>query len=163
MSTYPYLRAYMAGIALPTLVMLLVGSVFTLVLPTQFSEFPREIVGHRYIYHLPYPIERAIIFPLAFIPNLFGLWNMLYIKLHPGSRWPIGLHGAVLPFFIAPLGFAYGSALGIVQATATGFLYFDSFTIPYSTILAVAPLPLVVYYLVWKYIIAFFNRVLALA
>lgn len=148
MSTHPYLRAYMAGIALPTMFMLLVGAVFIIA---------------RYAYHLPVPIERGIVFPLTVIPNVFGLWNMLYIKLQPAPRWPIGLHGAVLPFVLAPLGFAFGHVMGFVRLAPDGLVYFEMVTIPYAALLVVLPLPLMVYYLLWKYVIAFFNRVLALA
>ena len=163
MSTYPYLRAYMAGIVLPTMVMLLVGAVFTATITAPLVMIGEARHGRSIpVFHIQAPIERVILFPMAFIPNLFGLWNMLYIKLQR-PHWPIGLHGAVLPLILAPLGFMYGQAVGVVQATPTGFLYFDTYTIPYGTILAVAPLPLLVYYLVWKYIIAFFNRVLGLA
>ena len=40
---------------------------------------------------------------MALVPNLFGLWNMFYLWLRPRPHLPIGLHGALLPFVLAPL------------------------------------------------------------
>ena len=64
MSQHPYLRAYMAGITVPT--------VFLLVAMTGF-------IIARLVYNVPIPIERVIVFPMAVIPNLWGVWNMLYV------------------------------------------------------------------------------------
>ena len=91
MRQHPYLRAYMAGIAVPT--------PFLLVVMTGF------VVG-RLIYQVPIPIERVIVFPMAVIPNLWGLWNMLYVRLRVRWHIPIGIYGAALVLLIAPLGFA---------------------------------------------------------
>jgi hypothetical protein len=63
MNTHQYLRAYMAGSAVPTMMLLVVLSGF---------------LAARYTFAIPIPIERAIIFPMALIPNIFGLWNMAY-------------------------------------------------------------------------------------
>ena len=64
MNTHPYLRAYLAGIFVPTLVLPLILAGFITV---------------RLVLALPIPIERFIIFPMAVVPSLFGLWNMLYL------------------------------------------------------------------------------------
>ena len=66
MNQHPYLRAYMAGIVVPTLVLLVAVTVFTFA---------------RYVCNVPVPIERVIVFPLAIVPNLWGLWNIIYIAL----------------------------------------------------------------------------------
>ena len=58
-----YLRAYMAGIAFPTAFLLIL---FCL---SQFA------------FHAPDIMQRALMFPLALIPNAFGLWNVLFVKL----------------------------------------------------------------------------------
>ena len=89
MKTHPYLRAYMAGIAVPT--------PFLLVAVTGFT------IG-RAIFNLPVALEHVIIFPMAVVPNLWGVWNMLRLALGTGDRWPIGVHGAVLPLLLMPLG-----------------------------------------------------------
>ena len=82
MDRHIYLRAYMAGVVVPT-ILLLLGFFAFLVL--------------RFVCHVPTPIERILIFPLAIIPNAFGVWNMLYVALRSRWRVPIGLHGAALP------------------------------------------------------------------
>ena len=63
MNKHPYLRAYLAGIAVPTLFLLVAMTAYTIV---------------RYVYKVPIPIERVIIFPMAAVPNAWGLWNVLY-------------------------------------------------------------------------------------
>ena len=73
----------MAGSAVPTMMLLVVLSGFLIA---------------RYTFQIPIPIERAIIFPMALVPNLFGLWNIFYLWLRPRRHLPIGFHGAILPF-----------------------------------------------------------------
>ena len=69
------------------------------------------VVG-RLIYQVPIPIERVIVFPMAVIPHLWGLWNMLYVRLRVRWHIPIGIYGAALVLLIAPLGFAVAALLG---------------------------------------------------
>jgi hypothetical protein len=144
MNRHPYLRAYMAGITLPIAFLpFLVGAALLT------DEFPRQEAW-------------VFLFPLIVIPNAFGLWNILYVKLHSRWRHPVGLHGAALPFFIAPVGLALFSSTGLVQVTSRGLLYLDTFWVPYwypAIGLFLAP---VVYYLIWKYVVGFLNRVLEL-
>src|SRR6266702_744332 len=101
MNSHPYLRAYMAGSVVPTVFLIVVISGF---------------VAIRYIAQIALPIERGIIFPMAFVPNLFGLWNVLYVwrRVH-GHSAAIGVHGACLPFLVAPLVLLVGSLLGLVE------------------------------------------------
>jgi hypothetical protein len=80
MNTHPYLRAYLAGIFVPTLVLPLLLTVF---------------IVARIVLKVPVPIEQAMIFPMAVVPMLFGLWNMLYLGSHAHTHLPIGLHGAI--------------------------------------------------------------------
>ena len=68
---HPYLRAYMAGIVVPTAFLLVGMTAFTLA---------------RFVFEVPVPIERVVVFPMALIPNLFGVWNMLYVGLRSRSR-----------------------------------------------------------------------------
>jgi hypothetical protein len=144
MSNHPYVRAYMAGISAPTPFLLVVLTLFFLA---------------RFVYNVPIPVERAIIFPMAIIPNLFGLWNMAYLASRARTHLPLGIHGAILPFIIAPAGFLLGRSLGILQVTHQGLLYFGMAEIHYAFLATVFPTVLIVYYLVWKYLIAFFNRI----
>ena len=49
MNRHPYLRAYLAGIACPTVFLLVVMTAYTII---------------RYVYNVPIPVERVIMFPL---------------------------------------------------------------------------------------------------
>jgi hypothetical protein len=137
MHQHTYLRAYMAGIVVPTIFLLGAAVAFTL---------------YRYVYNVPVPIERVIVFPMAVVPNLWGLWNMLFIASHQRTHLPIGIHGAVLPFILGPLGMLLTSALNV---------RFPDFAWHIFPILAVVSL--ITYYLVWKYIVHFLNALLGLA
>lgn len=134
MSQHPYLRAYMAGITVPT--------AFLLIAMTGF-------IIARLVYNVPIPIERVIVFPMAVIPNLWGVWNMLYLRLK--SRWhvPIGIHGDFLVLIILPLGLTLAKAL--------------DFQLPYQIGWVALPVACAVYYLAWKYIVSFLNEVLGIA
>ena len=144
MNQYLYLRAYMAGVVVPT-VLLLVG----------FTVF----VVARFAYHVPAPIERIIIFPLAIIPNAFGLWNILYVVQRPRWHVPLGLHGAVLPFLLAPIGFVIASTQGFLRVEHGAIVWFDLVRIPVWS-LGFAPfIAITAYYLIWKYLVGFLNRV----
>lgn len=148
MSNHPYVRAYMAGISAPTPFLLVVLKLFFMA---------------RFIYNVPIPVERVIIFPMAIIPNLFGLWNILYLASRAHTRLPLGIHGAILPFIIAPAGFLLGRSLGILQVTHHGLLYFGMAEIHYASIAMAFLAALIIYYLVWKYLIGFFNRIAGIA
>lgn len=148
MNTHPYVRAYMAGIAVPTLFLLVVLSAF---------------IVFRLVLQVPVPIERVIAFPMAVVPNLFGLWNMLYLRVHQGRQWPIGIHGAILPLLLVPTGLLVGSVLGVIAFDAGGFVYFGMVHVNYGVVAAGVCFALVIYYLVWKYFVNFFNGVVGIA
>ena len=137
MNQHPYLRAYMAGITVPTIFLLVVSAVFCVV---------------RYVYNLPVPIERVIVFPMAVVPNVWGLWNIVFVASHARTRLAPGVHGAVLPLVLGPFGYLMARIL--------------NFPVPHE-ILRIAPLAALigfsVYYLAWKYLVAFLNRVLSIA
>jgi len=150
MNKHPYLRAYMAGIFTPSLVLLLVLTMFIMV---------------RLVFQVPIPLERVIVFPMALVPNLFGVWNMLYVWYR--GRVPIGFHGALLPVIMAPLGALIAKHLGVLTFGPQGITWFQQVTTPYSMIVpwfcAEFFATMVVYYLVWKYIVGALNRVLEIA
>lgn len=148
MNTHPYLRAYMGGIAAPTMMLLVVLGGFLIA---------------RYTFHIPIPIERAIIFPMALVPNIFGLWNMFYLWLKPRRHLPIGFHGAILPFLLAPMGFLLATCAGFLSATSSGLVWFHEVVVPYQFFAIGFCFGLVAYYLVWKYLVGFFNQVLGIA
>lgn len=134
MHQHKYLRAYMAGIVAPTLFLLVVLTAFIIA---------------RLVYRIPIPIERTIVFPMAVIPNLWGLWNIIYLRLRTRSSVPIGIYGALLVFLIVPSGLALGRVLG--------------FQLPYPNLALLGiPAAVVAYYLVWKYIVNFLNELLGI-
>ena len=137
MSTHPYLRAYMAGITIPTIFLLFVMSFFVVV---------------RYVYDLPVPIERIIVFPMAMVPNLWGLWNIFYASLHSHRRLPIGFHGALLPFVQLAGAFVL-----------TRLLHFDIPAFAATALPIGFPIVVVVFYLLWKHLVSFFNALLGIA
>jgi hypothetical protein len=137
MNQHPYLRAYMAGIVVPTIFLIAVATVFCIT---------------RYLYEVPTPVERVIVFPMAVVPNLWGLWNVLFLASHARTHFSIGLHGALLPALGGPLGFAMTRVLDL--------------PIPHDVVRVIpiaAPLALVVYYFAWKYLVGFLNGVLGIA
>ncbi len=137
MNQHTYLRAYMAGIVVPTVFLLVVATVFTMA---------------RYVYNIPLPVERVIVFPMAVVPNAWGLWNVLFIALRTRLQLSIGVHGALLPILLAPLGILVASLL---NASIPNFVA-HAFPI-------LAPVGLIAYYLAWKYLVGFLNRVQGIA
>lgn len=130
---HPYLRAYMSGIALPTMVAPVVVAALSLQHPTVHG------------FHL----EDVAIFPIGLVPNAWGLWNMLYVWLRRRREIPAGLYGAALVLFLAPAAFGIQLAVGKVIWTPGLF--------------AIGlPMALAGYYLAWKYIVARFNDVLGI-
>jgi len=148
MNNHPYLRAYLAGVFVPTLLLPLLLAVFIVV---------------RIVLAVPVPIEQAMIFPMAVVPLLFGLWNMLWLASHTRTHLPIGLHGAILPLLMAPAGAFIASSLGVLILSAQGASWFQACLVPYALIAPAFLVALAVYYLVWKYIVGFLNLVLGIA
>lgn len=148
MNTHPYLRAYMAGIVAPSVGLLVALTVFILT---------------RLVFQVPIPIERVIIFPMALVPNLFGVWNMVYLWSRSRRHLPIGFHGALLPFILVTLGAAGATSGGFLTMGTTGVTWFQAISIPYILLVPWFLAAVVVYYLVWKYLVGFFNQVLGIA
>jgi hypothetical protein len=137
MNKHFYVRAYLAGIAVPTVLLLVAMTAYTVI---------------RYVYAVPIPIERVIVFPMAVVPNAWGLWNVLYVAFVEKRHISLGLFGGALPLLLAPGGCLVARLL--------------NFSVPHE-VFAVAPfaLPigLVLYYLVWKYFVGFLNAELEIA
>lgn len=148
MNTHPYLRAFLAGVFVPTLILPIFLAVFIVV---------------RIVLIVPVPIEQAIIFPMALVPGLWGLWNMLYLGSHESTHLPIGIHGAVLPLLLLPAGALTATCLHVLVLGSHGATWFQACEIPYTLIVPCFLAALVGYYLVWKYIVGFLNRVLGIS
>jgi hypothetical protein len=100
---------------------------------------------------------------MALVPNIFGLWNIFYLWLRPRRHLPIGFHGAILPFVLAPAGFVLATLSGFLALTSSGVVWFQQITVPYSYLAIGFTFALIAYYLVWKYLVGFFNEVLGIA
>jgi len=132
MSRHLNLRSYMAGIAVPTIVLLVVIASFMV---------------FRFAFHFSAPVERVIVFPMAISPNMWGLWNVLFVRF-VRIRLPIGVWGAMLPLVLAPMGLAVSGLLDIAWMTRI-------------RIIAIGlPPAAIVYYLVWKHVVGFLNQLL---
>jgi hypothetical protein len=135
MKQHIHLRAYMAGIVVPTLFLLLAMTAFTLA---------------RYVFDVPLQIERVIVFPMAIVPNLWGVWNIVWISTRRSI--PIGLFGAILPFVLLPGAYLVtrmvGFALPPGVPKALPFLF---------------PVAVAIYYLAWKHLVAALNRIVGVA
>ena len=134
MKNHIYLRAYMAGVTVPTVLVVLVLACFVVL---------------RFGYNLQVPIERGLVFPLAIVPGLWGLWNMLYMVVRRHWRIPLGVYGALVPLLVGPLALLDASLLG-----------FDIPRFALAIFPAGVALAMLAYYLVWKYLVGFVNRVL---
>jgi hypothetical protein len=88
---------------------------------------------------------------------------MLWIGSHMHTGLPIGLHGAVLPLLLMPGGAVIATCLGILQLGPSGVTWFHSFYVPYALVAPALACALAGYYLLWKYIVGFVNRVLGIA
>jgi len=144
MKTHPFVRAYMAGIAVPTCMLILILTVYA------YNRFYFE-VSSQFVIPLPgAPLDRAIVFPMAVVPNLWGAWNILYLALRSRLRWSLGVHGAVLPLVLMPLGVALARSL-------------DVFELNWELVLPMVPVGMTVYYLAWKYLVGFLNQEVGIA
>jgi hypothetical protein len=97
-------------------------------------------------------IEKVIVFPMAAVPNAWGLWNVLYVAFFEKRRVPLGLFGGALPLLLVPGGYLVTRLLSFTVPEAVFHLA------PYAL-----PIGLIVYYLVWKYLIGFLNAELGIA
>jgi len=135
MNKHPFLRAYLAGICVPTIFLLVIMIGYTCA---------------RYVWNIPTPIERVIVFPMAFVPNLWGLWNVLHRAFL--GRVSLGIFGGLLPLLLAPLGYLMTRIL--------------DFSIPQHALAMVPiglPIGMILYYLVWKYLVSSLNAELVVA
>ena len=133
MPTHRFLRAYMAGVVAPTVVVCAAAIVAALC-------FDR----------IPASIERGMMFPMAINPFAWGVWNALYVTKHRSWRISLGWYGALLPVLLIPAGVAVAHVLDLSFVTTTG-------------VLEVLPPTTLAYFMLWKYVVGFFNRVVGLS
>ncbi len=148
MNPHPYLRAYLAGVFVTTLVLPLILTAFIVI---------------RLVLQVPIPIERGLIFPMALVPLGWGLWNMLWLASHQRTHLAVGVHGAVFPFVLVPSGTLVAHSLGVLTLGTTSVTWFSACSVPYAFIAVGFCFAVAAYYLVWKYIVGFLNRTLGIA
>lgn len=148
MNTHSYLRAFLAGAFVPTLV-----------LPLMLAGF----IVARLVLQVPFPIERGIVFPMALVPSVWALWNVLWLGSHERTHLAIGPHGAMLLLFLMPAGAVLATCLGILSIGASGIVWFHTVHVPYTWIAPGLLAAFAAYYLLWKYIVGFLNRTLGIA
>jgi hypothetical protein len=90
------------------------------------------------------PLDRAFLFPMAVVPNAWGLWNMLHLALRSRAKVPLGIFGSLLVLILVPGGVALTRL-------------FDSYPIQVDLALPMVPIGMMVYYLAWKYAVAPLN------
>lgn len=125
---HPVVRAYMAGVVVPTIVVCAAAIV----------------VGFRFA-HVPPDVERAMLFPMAINPLAWGAWDALYVVIRPA--WPVrlGWFGALLPVLLIPAGVVLARALGVTFVTM-------------KAALIVLPPTMGAYFVLWKYVVGSLNR-----
>ena len=148
MNPHPYLRAFLAGVFVPTLLLPGMLLLFLLV---------------HYAFQPGFPVERGLIFPMSLIPVSWGLWNILWKWSNPSTHLSVGAHGAILPLLLFPAGAFLGTAFGILQLGSNGATWFQAIQVPYAWIAVVIAAALAAYYLSWKYVVGFVNRTLGIA
>ena len=148
MNTHLSLRAFLAGIFIPTLAL------------------PLMLIGFivlRIVLAVPVPIERGLVFPMALVPCIWGLWNLLWVHSRERTHLPLGLHGALLPLLLLPGGAWTATSLGVLTLGTSSATWFNACTIPYALIVPCFLGALVGYYLLWKIVVVFLNRVVGIA
>ena len=133
MKSHPYLRAYMAGITVPTMFLLVVLSVLLAV--RRFGE-------------LPVPIERFVVFPMAVVPNAWGVWNVLRVASAAAREVPLGVYGGLLAIVLPIVGYGVAQVVGFHPPASPG-------TLAVAWVVAVT-----LYALVWQHLVGFLNELL---
>jgi hypothetical protein len=134
----------MAGIAVPTAFLLILLTIYA------YFRFYFE-VPNQFVIPLPGPpLERAIVFPMAVVPNLWGVWNMLHLAVRRRSPLSLAAHGSLLPIILVPIGVTLARAL-------------DVFTIQMQFAIPMIPIGMAVYYLAWKFLVGYLNAELGIA
>jgi hypothetical protein len=131
----------------------------TLVLPLLLVAFIVLRIGMQ----VSFPIERGLVFPMALVPALWGLWNILWEWTRDRTRLPVGVHGALLPLLMMPVGGFIARHGGVLTLGANSATWFNAVTVPYAFIALLLAIAMTAYYLAWKYIVGFVNRLLGIA
>jgi hypothetical protein len=127
-----YIRAYLAGVALPTLVVCAAGLLIV-------GVFDR----------LDISVQRALILPLATNPLIWGVWNVAWVALGPQRRALIGWYGVLLAVLLIGVGLLVARRLDVSGITLR------------EGAAALVPIG-IAYYVLWRYGVSFLNSVVGL-
>jgi hypothetical protein len=127
MRAHRYLRAYLAGIAVPTVVVCVAGTIAVI-----------------FFDYLEPSVQRTLILPIAINPVIWGCWNVLWAALAPSRRAQIGWHGAVLAVLLIGLGLLLAPRLNVSGVT------------PQHGAAVLVPTGFA-YYVLWRYAVSFLN------
>ena len=112
---------------------------------------------------ISFPIERGLVFPMALVPALWGVWSMLWQLTREHTHLPLGVHGALLPLLMLPMGGLIATHAGVLVLTATSATWFNAITVPYALVALFLAAAMAAYYLAWKYIVGYVNQALGIA
>ena len=153
MTRYRYLRAYMAGVAVSTFFFLVLVSISIVVA----IYFGKEMTARQNKMR-PDLAAEVVVFTMLLVPNFFGFWNIFYVAWRRRfNNWSLGLHGALAPFVILPIGLLHARLMHQFSIVPGGIVQFGQ-TLTYRHLALIFPVEMVVYYLIWKYIVGFMNR-----
>jgi hypothetical protein len=122
-----YVRAYLAGIAVPTVVVCVAGTIAVI-----------------FFDYLEPSVQRTLILPIAINPVIWGCWNVLWAALGPSRRAQIGWHGAALAVLLIGLGLLLAPRLNVSAVT------------PQRGAAVLVPTGFA-YYVLWRYGVSFLN------
>ena len=149
MNTHPYLRAFLAGILVPTLVLpLLAGRIY------RAAAGNADFVPDR---------ARTGVSHGAGSGPVGRVEHALAVVATRRTHLPLGVHGALLPLLMVPVGALIATHAGVLALAATSVTWFNAITVPYALIACFLAAAIAAYYLAWKYIVGFVNRVLGIA
>jgi hypothetical protein len=134
----------MAGIVVPSLFLLIAAAIDV------YQKYYFEVSNQFVIPLASRPLDRALLLPMAVVPNAWGLWNMLYLGIRERVPWSLGVHGALLVIVLIPGGIALARV-------------FETFAIQWQFALPMFPIGMAVYYLAWKYWVGFLNAEMGIA
>lgn len=98
-TSHRYVRAYLAGIALPTLVVSAAG-----------------LIAVVFFDRMNPPFQRALLLPVAINPAIWGFWNVVWVALGR-RRIQIGWHGAMLAVVLIGVGVLLAGLLNVSEVT----------------------------------------------
>jgi hypothetical protein len=91
------------------------------------------------------------------------VWKILWEWYRDRKHRPLGAHVAFLPLLMMPVGALIATHGGVLTLGASYVTWFNAVTVPYALIALLLAVAMTAYYLAWKYIVGFVNRLLGIA